>query len=434
MASPTSEKKLSGGAIIATALMLFSMFFGAGNLIFPPVLGANSGENFTPAIIGFLLGGVALPAITIVAMTLSGNDIRDLGSRAGSWFNLSFAIIAYLSIGAFYAIPRTGAVSYSTVIQPVMSEPSTAASVGFNALFFAVALLLSLNPTGIVDKLGKILTPALLILLVILVTLAAFKLNGTAAPATDSYREAPLTSGLLEGYMTMDSIAALVFGILVISSLRYQGGNNERQVIGAAVKASLIAAGLLGIIYLGLGYMGHIIPNGQGFADGAALLSSASQQTMGTPGQVIFGLIVLLACMTTAVGLLASTSEFFNRLIPGISYKGWLFIFALISFAVGSLGLAKVLAVAAPVITFIYPIAITLVAITVIEMLVKNLNLFWGFRLPAWAVTLWSAITVIASDTLAWAPFHDISLSWIWPALIGFVIGLSIDKALAYKS
>lgn len=434
MTLPTKESKLTTGAIVATALMLFSMFFGAGNLIFPPVLGTSSGENFTPAIIGFLLGGVALPAVTIIAMTMSGSDIRDLGVRAGNWFNISFAVIVYLSIGAFYAIPRTSAVSYSMIVQPVLEQDSTLASVGFNALFFAVALLLALNPTGIVDKLGKFLTPALLVLLAVLVVLAIANLRSDVSPATEKYATAPLTTGLLEGYMTMDSLAALAFGILVISSLKYKSGHEGKALVKPAIIASLIASALLAIIYLGLGYVGRIMPDGQSYQDGASLLSGAARLTMGTPGQVVFGLIVLLACMTTAVGLLAATSEFFNRLLPDISYKAWLVIFSLISFFVGSMGLSKVLSIAAPLITFIYPVAITLVALTILELSVGKLKLLWGFRLPVWAVTIWSALTTLgaqgitaAESLVSWAPLHDVSLAWLLPAFTFLAIGGIID-------
>ena len=347
----------STAVLIATSLTLFSMFFGAGNLIFPPIMGASAGTNFAPAMIGFLIGGVALPVISIITIALSGTDMRDLVSRAGKSFGIVFSIMVYLSIGAFYALPRTGAVSFSTAVAPLIGTKSLTASVIFSFVFFGIAFYLCWNPGTIIDNLGKILTPILLGLLVLL-CLASLPASHDAP--TGEYAATPLAAGLLEGYMTMDSIAALSFGIIVVTSLGHTGGGIGAKVVRRTSTAALIAGSLLAVVSVGLGLIGHVIPNAQSYSDGASLLADAAQMTMGWPGQIVFGLIVLTACMTTAVGLIAATSEFFHRLVPAISYRAWMIVFTIISFVLASAGLSSVLAIAVPIITFLYPIAITI--------------------------------------------------------------------------
>ena len=392
---------MSKRALFAIALMLFSMFFGAGNLIFPPMLGANAGDNFVPAVTGFLISGVALPVLAIIAIALSGQDIRALAARAGTVFTIVFSIAIYLSIGTFFGIPRTGAVSFSTAVSPVTGWESTPASVGFNLVFFAVATWLALNPSGLVDRLGKVLTPALLTLLAVLIVLSLFQLHNPGAAPTEEYAASPFPAGLMEGYFTMDSLAALGAGAL------------------------------LGTIYLGLAIMGSRIPEGQSYKDGATLLSHASLQVLGFPGQVVLGGVVLLACLTTAVGLLAATSEFFNYLVPKISYRTWLMTFAVVSFGIASGGLETVISIATPIIVFIYPVAMTVIIVTLIGAVVKPiLPLYWGFAIPAWGVFLWSMMDKIVtwqSGAPINLPLFNADFTWLAPALAGLAIGASID-------
>ncbi len=423
--------------IVVTAMMLFSMFFGAGNLIFPPMLGVEAGENFLPAILGFLATGVLLPVLAIIAIALSGNNLRDAASRAGRIFGLIFPILAYLSIGAFYALPRTGAVAYETAIQPLTGAEGLFLSGLFNLVFFGVSLALAWNPNNIVAALGKFLTPALLILLVLLVILAFIQFDGQAGAPIERYSEAPFAAGLLEGYLTMDAIAGLAFGIVVISALRYRNMPEGAPLVRGTMWAGLGAGILLGIIYLGLGLIGQIIPDADQYSNGAAILADASNLTMGYPGLIIFGAIVTLACLTTAVGLIAATSEFFYTLVPRISYRIWAIIFSVMSFGLATMGLETVLSVAAPIIGFIYPPGITLILITLVEPLLrKRMYFYWGFRLPIWVAVIWSALTTfhglgwgtgLIEPLLAWAPMQELGLGWILPTVAALVIGLIAD-------
>lgn len=439
-----STRRSGTAALIATSLTLFSMFFGAGNLIFPPIMGASAGSNLGPAMIGFLIGGVALPVVSIITIALSGTDMRDLVSRAGRPFGLAFSCLVYLSIGAFYALPRTGAVSFSTAVAPIIGSQSTIASLVFNLIFFGIAFYLSWNPSHVIDSLGKVLTPLLLGLLVLLVFLCLASLPASYDAPTGTYVSTPLAAGLLDGYMTMDSIAALAFGIIVVTSLGHTGGGIGAKVVRRTSLAAAIAGSLLALVYVGLGLIGHVIPGGQAYTDGASLLADAAQMTMGWPGQLVFGLIVLTACMTTAVGLIAATSEFFHRLIPAVSYRTWIVIFTLISYFLASAGLSSVLAVAVPIITFLYPIAITVVAVTIAAHPLRLLTpAQWTFRLAAWTATAWSGATTLAQigagasfldAVLTWSPGQGLQLGWILPTLIASAIGACIDARLITRA
>lgn len=398
--------------------MLFSMFFGAGNLIFPPMLGQESGSSYLPAILGFLSTGVLLPVIAIIAVVVSGNDVRDMARRGGRVFGLAFPVLAYLSIGAFYALPRTGAVSYSTAV----GEDSVLYSGIFNLVFFGVALALSWDPNGVVNKLGRWLTPALLVLILLLVVLSLGMLTGTPGEPRGDYATQAVGAGLFEGYMTMDSIAALAFGIVVISAFRYQ---KVEKIRTATVYAALIAGALLAAVYLGLGAVGRIA--GGNHADGTEVLNYAAEFTMGAPGRIVFTLIVVLACMTTAVGLITATSEFFSSLLPGIRYHVWAVVFALISFAVATLGLDMVLSIAAPIITFIYPSAITLVALTLLEPLTFRFR--HTFLLGIWTAVVWAFFMSVPSlvTFIDWTPLHDMQLGWVMPVAVMSALGMVAD-------
>lgn len=421
---------------IVTALMLFSMFFGAGNLIFPALLGAQAGTNFTPAIIGFIATGVIVPILAVIALAVTGRDLQDLANRGGRIFGMVFPSLVYLSIGALYALPRTGTVSYAIAIEPNFSVSGTTPIIIFSALFFGISLALALDPNGIVDSLGKYLTPALVALLILLVTLSMIALDAPAPAPTDDYATGAFAAGFVNGYLTMDSLAALAFGIIVIASLRSKGITSRPELIRSVSLAGIIAGVLLGAVYLGLALIGLRIDNSQNYQDGALLLSDAALQTMGRPGALIFGLIVLLACLTTSVGLIGATSAFFNKLIPALSYKGWAITFTLIAFVLASFGLQGLMSFAIPVITTLYPPALTLVILTLVEAVLRApwMNLTHRFALVIsvlWAILMtcnaqgWGNAAI--EPLISWVPGHGYDLGWIIPTLVAALVGAGID-------
>lgn len=437
MAQKAPHQSRNGTVIVIAAMMLFSMFFGAGNLIIPPIVGVESGEHFLPGILGFISTGVLLPVLAVIAVAITGNDVQDLARRGGKIFGLVFPILAYLSIGAFYALPRTATVSFSSAATPIFGWHSTWAAAGFSAAFFVVAFLMSLNQSGLVDTLGKYLTPALLILLVLLILLGIFTIDHQTGQASGDYASHPAATGFVNGYLTMDSIAALAFGILVVSALKCKGLPTGPKLVRGVGLSAIVAGFFLAVIYLGLGYIGNFIPEADSYSDGAALLAAAAQQTMGKPGAIVFGLIVVLACLSTAVGLLGATSEFFHKMIPSVSYRAWLVIFCLISFGVSTTGLETVLAIAAPIVGFLYPPAITLILLTLIEPLVRR-RLQWTFVLALAVASIWAALmtleslnvgTGVISPLIGWAPGHSQDLGWFLPTLVAAVVGAVADLA-----
>ncbi len=409
--------------------MLFSMFFGAGNLIFPPEVGVSSGTNFWPATLGFLAAGVALPVLAIIAVAISGQSVRDIGNHGGKFFGVAFSVVAYLAIGAFYALPRTGAVSMETAITPLLGWEGTFANGAFNVVFFLIALALAWRPNSIIDTLGKFLTPALVILLVVLITVATTTNPRMPGTPTEDYASSPFVTGLFEGYNTMDAIAGLAFSIVIVSSLRSKGFSQRGELLRGTIIAALIAAVLLASIYLGLAWIGQTMPNGSSYDSGAALLADASNLTLGTVGQAVFSAIVILACLTTAVGLISSTSEFFAMLVPKTTYHMWACLFTALSIAFAFQGLDTVLSIAVPFIVFLYPPAISLIALTLLQPAVKRWVIFyWAFRLALWVSVLWSAATSLGAP-LDFSPGQSVGLGWVVPTLLAFIIGVIIDAA-----
>ena len=440
MATPVASSTAKPVAtIVIASLMLFSMFFGAGNLIFPPMVGVSAGTNFWPAVLGFLAAGVLLPVLAIVAVSISGRSVRDLSSNGGALFGLVFSVMAYLAIGAFYALPRTGAVSMETAITPLLGWEGTMANGIFNIVFFLIALFLAWRPNTIIDTLGKFLTPALVGLLIILIALASISNGRDPQVPTEDYASSPMVTGLFEGYNTMDAIAGLAFSIVIVGSLRSKGFKTKKSLVNGTITAALVAGALLAAIYLGLAWVGQTIPNGQSYESGAPLLADAANLTMGTIGQAVFSAIVILACMTTAVGLITSTSAFFEMLMPKVKYHVWACLFTALSILFAFQGLDTVLSIAVPFITFLYPPAISLIALTLIQPVVKKSVIFyWTYRLALWISVLWSALSVIAAQgwgtealdpLLSLAPGQSVDLGWIVPTAIAAVIGLVIDIA-----
>lgn len=430
------------GIVIVASLMLFSMFFGAGNLIFPPEVGVSSGTNFWPATLGFLAAGVALPVLAVVAVAISGQSVRDIGNHGGKIFGVAFSVIAYLAIGAFYALPRTGAVSMETAITPLLGWEGTFANGAFNVVFFLIALALAWRPNDIIDTLGKFLTPALVILLAVLITLATVANPRMPGTPTEEYASAPFVTGLFEGYNTMDAIAGLAFSIVIVTSLRSKGFSKNSELLRGTILSAVIAGALLAAIYLGLAWIGQTMPNGASYESGAALLADASNLTMGNIGQAVFSAIVILACMTTAVGLIVATSEFFVQLVPKTTYHFWAVLFTLLSIAFAFQGLETVLAIAVPFITFLYPPAITLIALTLLQPVVKNAVRFrWAFLLALWTSVIWSALSVLAGQgwlagiqpLLDISPGQAVGLGWFAPTAIAALIGVGIDFAQRNK-
>src|SRR5699024_135512 len=262
--------------VLFSGFMLFSLFFGAGNLIFPPILGFESGDNFGPAITGFLITGVLLPFMAIMAIALSDNGLVSIGGRVHKVFGLVFAIIIYMSIGAFYGIPRASNVAYELGFRQVFHMDNWLVLLVFSIVFFGVTYFISYNPKKIVDRIGQILTPVLLLVLAILFIQAFLKFENISAPATEKYSGSPFVTGFLEGYFTMDAVAALAFGIVVINGLKDKGARTKAELVKGSFGAAVLAGLALTIVYFSLGWIGKVIPQDTMFTNGAEVLTEAA--------------------------------------------------------------------------------------------------------------------------------------------------------------
>ena len=310
------EMKLNKKNMVVINFMLFSLFFGAGNLIIPPFLGQNAGEHTFTAMAGFLLTAVVLPVLgVIVVARFDGLD--KLSGKAGKRFAFIFTVLIYLSIGPGLGIPRAASVPFEIAVSPYLPNDAnrTLWMVLYSALFFLVALWLCLNPGKLVQRIGRVLTPSLLILLVLLFISFVTKGNVNVAPALDSYQSSAFLKSFTEGYNTMNTIAALNFGLVISTTLVSFGLNEKKDRITHTVYAGIFAGSILAIVYMMLSYMGMCSSGVYAVQEnGAWTLRCIVQQVFGDGGAILLAAIFTLACLTTCVGLINSISQFFSIL------------------------------------------------------------------------------------------------------------------------
>ncbi len=444
------DSKLSMKAYLIIGTMLFALFFGAGNLIFPAQLGQYAGENVWVAMAGFLTTGVGLPLLGILAIGFSrSRDLQDLSSRVHPVYGLLFTAALYLTIGPFFALPRTAAVSYEVGIMPFVSDGAlTIGLLVFSLVFYAISLLLSLNPTRMVDSIGKFLAPAILVVLGLLLVAAFVSPMGEAGPAQDGYATGAFLTGFTEGYNTMDALASLVFGIIVISAVKKMGVTSSKGLLSATLRSGAVAAGLLAIVYTGIAYLGATSTSELGLLDtGGPVLSGASAHYFGTFGAALLAVIIILACLTTAIGLTVANAEFFHKLTPSISYRTYVFIFTVFSLVVTNAGLSNIITYSIPVLMFLYPLAIVLI-------LLAFLSPLFGHHRIVYVTAIFVTFLISVVDGLktltgslevanpAWLqsiidfydqilPLYNDGLGWLVPALIA--IALSAIVAFILK-
>lgn len=420
--------------ILFSGFMLFSLFFGAGNLIFPPMLGLESGNSFGPAITGFLITGVLLPVIAIMAISLSENGLISIGNRVHKIFGLIFAIIIYMSIGAFYGIPRAANVAYELGFGQLFSADNRFVLFVFSTLFFGVTYFISFNPKKIVDRIGQVLTPVLLIVLSILFVKTFMKFDLFSSPAEGAYVTTPFVTGFLEGYFTMDAVAALAFGIVVINGLKDKGAQTKQDIVKGALGASILAGLALTVVYFCLGWIGRVIPEDVAFSNGAEVLTVGSKLLFVKGGSLLFGVIVILACLTTCVGLINACSQFFHDIYPKFSYQTYVAAFVLIGLLVSNLGLTVILELAKPLLVFIYPIAIVLVILSLLEHVIGGSKLMYQFSVIVTGIyAMYETLVSVGIEfkfveqVLGIVPFFEDGLGWTVPALIAGCIGYGMD-------
>lgn len=359
---------LKGFDLLALGFMTFALFLGAGNIIFPPSAGMAAGEHVWSAAFGFLLTGVGLPLLTVVALARVGGGIGRLTQPIGRRAGVAFAIAVYLAIGPLFATPRTAVVSFEMGVAPFTGDGGAPLLV-YTVAYFSVVLFLVLNPGRLVDRVGKVITPVLLSALLVLGGAAIFAPAGEIGRSSGEYQSAPLVQGFLQGYLTMDTLGALVFGIVIATAIRDRGISDSRLVTRYSMIAGVIAATGLSLVYLALFYLGATSQGIAGDAqNGVQILTAYVQQTFGVSGSLLLAVVITLACLTTAVGLITACGEFFSDLLP-VSYKTVVIVFSLFSLLVANQGLTQLISLSVPVLVGLYPLAIVLIALSLFDRL-----------------------------------------------------------------
>lgn len=439
------EQKISLSLILPIGLMLFSFFFGAGNFIFPPVLGQAAGDNLLAATIGFCISGVGLPLLGIIAMAINRSDNPDnLASPVHPNFAKALVVICALTIGPFFAIPRTAAVSFDTgILAFVPAGYNDLGMIAYSLFFFLLTYYLSVNPSKIIDNIGKIMTPMLLICLAILIAFVLLDPLGPTQAAQGDYAAVPFFKGFQEGYNTMDLLAAMLFGAATVNAIESKGILDHKLLTKLCIYAGLIAATFLALIYSSLAYTGAtsvqafgIIPNG------GQLLNQIAVHYMGNFGKIILALIIFFACITTSIGLTSSISGYFNALFnEKVQYQRYVLAISVFSFAVSNVGLSNIIKFSIPVLCMLYPIVIVLVLLNVCSGLFKRDP--YIFRPCVLFTTIFAILDglkaagintgFIHSYLEAYMPLYGIGFGWIVPCIGGIVLGF-IWKACAQKN
>ncbi|HLR68917.1 branched-chain amino acid transport system II carrier protein [Virgibacillus alimentarius] len=435
------NKKLSFSSYFIIGVMLFALFFGAGNLIFPATLGQNAGENLWPAVIGFLITGVGLPFLGILAIGFSGSrNLQELAGRIHPIYGIIFTSLLYLTIGPFFAAPRTGAVAYDVGITPFVSEEYSQISLFlFSALFFAASLWLSLTPAKLVERFGKLLSPAIIVLLIFLLVTAIINPMGSIEAPQEAYKSGAFLNGFLEGYNTMDALASLVFGIIVINAIRSFGVKSTQGVLAATAKSGIVAVLFLGIIYTGIAYLGATSTEVFGlFETGGPVLGNAASHYFGLAGTMMLSIIIILACLTTSIGLMTSCGEYFHSLFPKVSYKVFVTFFTTLTFIIANFGLTNIINYSVPVLMFLYPLAIVVMLLAFLSPLFNHSRMVYvSATIVTFMISIIDGIKTLFDqfemDYAGWLtsiiafyekslPLYNEGLGWLVPVLAVILI------------
>lgn len=417
--------------------MLFSMFFGAGNLIFPPILGAHSGTSYWLAMAGFIITGVGLPVAVLIAISLVKGGVQTIGNRVHPVFSTVFMVIVYLCIGPFLAIPRNANVAYEMGLKPFLQDSWNAPFVLFlfTLLFFFMVYIVSLNPSKMETYMGRWITPTLLLSIVILCTVGFFKLGSPLQAPTESYSDGAFFKGFIEGYSTMDALGALAFGIVILTAIQNRGVSNKKQLTSYTLKAGFIAGALLTVVYVSIGLIGGKMAANSNFVSGTDLLTSASTLLLGSSGKTLLGFIFMLACFTTVVGLTTACGQYFAQMLPKVGYKRVVLTVTLVGFTLSNLGLSQILKVSVPFLVTAYPITIVLITLTLLSRYFNHSNKVYG------SAILFTGVFAIISGLNAYGlelgqlqalktilPLSSYGLEWVVPALVGTIIGILLDR------
>ena len=439
------KTKLTIKETILLSITLFGMFFGAGNLIFPVHLGQLAGKNVIIATLGFIITGVTIPilAVASIGMTHSNGLQRMCEKKVGKGFAYFFTILLYLTIGPFFAIPRCCTTTFTTGVFPLMNGiDEKICLLVFSFIFFALVLFFSLRPSEIMKWVGKVITPVFLVFFTVLLVNAISKSNISITSVTPdaSYTKNSFVNGLLEGYNTMDAIAGLAFGIIVVNCIRDLGIHDGKLVAKEIIKAGIGTAILMSIIYFASTIMGtKSLAELTISENGGIALAQIAELYLGKFGLIVLAFTIGLACLKTAIGLVTSCSEAFIKLFPNtLNYKKWTIIFCIFSFAISNVGLTTIINYSVSALMFLYPIAIVLIIVGIFSYRTDNKIIFRCTLVGAIFAAIFDFIKTLpfgidVSFMSKVLPFFDLGFGWLIPSVIGLIVGIIINSITVKK-
>lgn len=401
---------------IVVGFALFSMFFGAGNLIFPPSLGNKLGDHYLLGIIGFIVTGVGLPLLAILACSKGNGTFESITNKIGNKFTLILTTVLFFAIGPLLAIPRTAATTFEISIQPLFP---TWSPIIVMAIYFIINLFFVLKRSSIIDTIGKFLTPALIVILTIIIIKGIVSPIGEIA-STDANNI--LSMSLLEGYQTMDALGALLFAGVISSSI-IQKGYKGKEANSILLKASLIAVIGLAFVYGGLTFIGaHTVNLVDSNISNTALLVFIARKILGTFGVSLIGAAIGLACLTTSIGLLTAGSTFFEKVTNGkLSYKFNAIVISIMSYIIACQGVDNIVKLSVPILNVLYPVAITIIFVTLINKFLTNII---AIKIAVYASLVCGLLFSFFGDSLSFMPLASVGFGWVIPTTIALVIGL----------
>ena len=421
---------------LVVGFALFSMFFGAGNLLFPPYLGLVSGESWLTSLGGFVLADVGLALLVLLAVVKGTGKLESVLIRGGKGLANVIGATAVICIGPLLAIPRTAATTYEMGIQPMLNTSGSVVAVIVSVVFFGLTLVLTIKPSKVVDIVGKVLTPLLILSLIVLIVLGVLNPIGDISPNV-MIENNLFAEGVSQGYLTMDALAAGVFAGVIINAIINKGYNETSEKVTLTIKAGVVAAVALAVIYGGLTYLGATLSTKFGVKTPQALLMvEITSALLGNPGKILLCVIVSLACLTTSIGLTSATGEYFSNVTNGkVKYETIVVLVCVFSAVVSNFGVGTIIKFSAPILEIVYPVLMALVLLSLTCSRVRNDNIFKGAAYVTLIVSLltvanglWGVVPVMSK-----LPLAPLGFNWILPAIGGAIIGSFIkDKKSSF--
>ena len=416
---------------------MFSIFFGAGNLIFPPIIGKQAGTNVVTTMLFFSITAIIFPILGVVAVAKS-NGLRNLANRVDPIFSIIFTIATYLAIGPALAMPRAGTLPFEIAISPYIpaNVPKGLILFIYTTVFFGVVYWLSLSPNKLLERISKITSPIFLVLILMLFVGTFLKPMGEYMPPEPLYAKNMGLQGFLDGYLTLDALAGLNYGLVVVYVIKQKNVLEESKIAKIVISTGIFAGILLFVVYMMLAHVGaSSISKFPNTSNGAEILADVMKYLYGNFGAVLLACMFTVACLNIGVGLTTSLSQYFHSMVKRVPYKVWATIWVIWSYMLANLGLNKIMEYSVPVLLAIYPASLVLIVLALIDKYIKGSSTVYRFVIyPTVVISIIHTLDKInieiplASSLVKKLPLQSADLGWLSAAGICFVIGFIISK------